>query len=116
MADAAILIRWNRPQTGKEQQALALFGSSIEYYGTLQSEGAIESFEPVILDPSASNLSGFILLRGSTQQLNDLKQQDQFIDLMIRGEVLIDGLAVVDGYLESELQRRMAKYAQAVSQ
>ena len=115
MADAALLIRWNRPQTGKEQRALALFGSSMEYYGTLVSQGKIESFEPVILGPSAANMSGFILLRGSVEQLNDLKQESQFVEMMIRGELLIDGLALIDGYLGGELQARMAKYAQLIN-
>ncbi|MBW2188776.1 MAG: hypothetical protein JRG93_04155 [Deltaproteobacteria bacterium] len=86
MADAALLIRWDRPVPGREQQALALFGKSLEYYGTLQSEGAIESFEPVLLGPVSIDLSG------------------------------IEGFGVIDAYLEGELQSRMAKYAQVAAQ
>ena len=113
MADAALLIRWDRPVPGREQQALSLFGKSLEYYGTLQSEGAIESFEPVLLGPVSIDLSGFILLRGTTQQLDALKHEDQFVEMMIGAEHLIEGFGVIDAYLEGQLQSRMAKYAQA---
>lgn len=115
MADAAILIRWDSPKTGREQQALALFGSSLEYYGTLQSEGTIESFEPVMLSPGSSDLNGFILIRGTAEKLNALKQDEQFVERMIRGQYLIAGFGIVDGYLEGNLQSRMAKYAQTVA-
>lgn len=116
MANAALLIRWNRPVAGREQQALSLFGSSLEYYGTLQSDGAIESFEPVLLNAVASDLSGVILIRGSSEKLDALKREDQFIEMVIRGSHLLEGFGVIDGYLEGDLQSRMAKYAQVVSQ
>lgn len=116
MANAALLIRWNRPVPGREQQALSLFGKSLEYYGTLQSEGAIESFEPVLLGPVGIDLGGLILLRGSAEQLDALKREDQFVEMMISAEHLIEGFGVIDAYLEGELQSRMAKYAQVVAQ
>ena len=116
MADAALLIRWDRPVPGREQQALALFGSSLEYYGTLQSEGTIESFEPVVLSANSTDLSGFILIRGSADKLSALKRDDRFLELMISGQYLIAGFGVIDGYVEGALQTRMATYAQVVAQ
>lgn len=115
MADAALVLRWDRPVAGREQQALSLFGRSLEYYGTLQSEGRIDSFEPVLLSPVSIDLSGFILIRGSVEQLNALKQDDLFVEMMIGAEHLIEGFGVIDGYLEGELQNRMAKYGQVVA-
>jgi hypothetical protein len=115
MADAALLIRWDSPKTGREKEALSLFGSSLEYYGTLQSEGKIESFEPVLLSPGSGNLNGFILLRGSAEKLAALKRDDQFVERMISGQYLIAGFGLVDGYIGGDLQARMAKYAQVVA-
>ena len=115
MADAAILIRWDRVQNGCEQEALALFGNTLEYYGTLQSEGTIESFEPVLLDPVGTDLGGFILLRGSPEKLAALKRDDQFVERMITAEHLMSGFGVVDGYLGGSLQTRMAKYAKVIA-
>jgi hypothetical protein len=116
MADAAIVIRWNRVVPGREQQGLSIFGQSIEYYGSLQSEGAIESFEPVLLNPSGGDLNGIILIRGSLDQLDALKREERFIDLMMRAAHACEGLGVNDAYLEGELQRRMANWTQIISQ
>ncbi len=116
MADAAILIRWDRSLPGREQQGLSLFGNALEYYGTLQSQGTIESFEPVLLSPGSGDLNGFILIRGSADKLAALKRDDTFVERMISGQYLIAGFGLVDGYLEGDLQARMAKYAQTVAQ
>jgi hypothetical protein len=59
---------------------------------------------------------GFILLRGSAEQLDSLKRQEQFVEMMIRAEHLIEGFGVIDAYLEGDLQSRMAKYAQVATQ
>jgi len=116
MSDTAILVRWNRSLPGREQQGLSLFGNVLEYYGTLQSEGRIDSFEPVLLNPVGTDLGGFILLRGSAEKLDALKRDDRFVELIIQAEHLIDGFGVIDAYLEGNLQTRMAKYAQIVAQ
>jgi len=116
MADAAIVIRWNRVVPGREQQGLSIFGQSLEYYGTLQSTGAIESFEPVIFNPTGGDLNGIILIRGSLDQLDALKREDRFIDLMMRAAHACEGLGVNDAYLEGELQSRMARWTQIISQ
>lgn len=116
MADAAVVIRWDRVVPGREKQGLSLFGQSLEYYGTLQSKGTIESFEPVLLDPSGGDLNGLIILRGSAERLDALKREDRFIDFTMRAAHLCEGFGVVDGYLEGELQARMAKWSQIISE
>ncbi len=86
------------------------------YYGTLQSTGAIESFEPVIFNPTGGDLNGIILIRGSLDQLDALKREDRFIDLMMRAEHACEGLGVNDAYLEGELQSRMGRWTQIISE
>ncbi len=116
MADSAILIRWNRVVPGREQQGLTLFGQSLEYYGTLVSEGKIESYEPVMLNPSGGDLNGLILLRGSADQLDAVKREDRFIDIVMRAAHTCEGLGVNDAFLEGELQARMTKWAQIINE
>ncbi len=116
MADAAIVIRWNRVVPGREKQGLSIFGQSLEYYGTLQKKGAIESFEPVIFNPTGGDLNGLILIRGSADQLDALKREDRFIDLMMRAAHNCEDLGVNDAYLEGELQARMARWTQIINQ
>jgi hypothetical protein len=116
MADAAILIRWDRVVPGREQQALSLFGQSLEYYGTLQSEGTIESFEPILLEPTGGDLNGIIILRGSANKLSALKREERFVDIMMRAAYLCETLGVNDAYVEGELQARMGKWAQIIAE
>ena len=116
MADAGLLIRWDRVVPGREQQALTLFGQSLEYYGTLQSSGQIESYEPILLNPTGGALNGVILLRGTADQLDAVKREDRFIDILMRAAHTCEGLGVVDAFLENELQARMARWTQIISE
>ncbi len=116
MANAALVIRWNRVVPGREQTGLTLFGQSLEYYGTLLSQGKIESYEPVLLDPTGGDLNGFIILRGSPDQLDAVRREDRFIDITMRAAHVCQDLGVVEGYLEAELQSRMARWAQIITE
>ncbi len=115
MADAALVLTWDRVVPGREQQALSLFGQTLEYYGTLQKEGAIESYEPVLLDPNGGDLNGFILIRGSADQLDALRRQDRFIEMMMLATHQCENFGLCSAHLEGQLQGRMAKWAQIIS-
>lgn len=41
MANGAIFIGWNRPVSGKEQQAMNLWQGSMKYFEKLQTDGRI---------------------------------------------------------------------------
>ena len=116
MADSALLMRWDRVVPGREQQGLNLFGQALEYYGSLQSAGSIESFEPILLDPTGTKVNGIILIRGSADQLDALRREERFIDIVMQAQYLCADFAVTHGYLEGELQARMGKWAQIISQ
>lgn len=116
MADAALVLRWDRVVPGREQQALTLFGQALEYYGSLQSSGSIESYEPVLLDPNGSDLNGVILIRGSADQLDALRREDRFIEITMQAAHHCEHFGVVNAHLEGQLQARMAKWSQIISQ
>jgi hypothetical protein len=116
MADAALVLQWDRVVPGREQQALSLFGQVLEYYGTLQSEGAIDSYEPVIFDPNGSDLNGFILIRGSGDQLDALRRKERFIELTMQAAHQCEHFGVINAHLEGQLQARMAKWAQIINE
>ena len=65
MADAGLFIGWGEVVRGREERAVEVFGETVEYYGRLQADGRIESFEPCLLEPHGGDLAGFILIRGS---------------------------------------------------
>src|SRR5215211_4002382 len=56
MAEAALFIGWGAPISGREATGLEIFNESVEYWGRLQQEGRIESFEVVLLYPYGGDL------------------------------------------------------------
>ena len=114
MADAAILIGWNEPKSGREAQAAALFGESIQYYTTLVKDGTIESFEPVLLLRHGGDFNGFILVRGEGGKLDALQRADKFVDLTIRATHCLSGFGVIQGWVGEGLQRIMSQWMAAM--
>ena len=115
MANAVIFLGWNRPSVGREQQALQVFQKSLEFYGKLQTEGRIESFEPVILSAHGGDLNGFVLLRGDAEKLSEIRRDETFVDLVIEAEYCVDGFGHVDGYIGEGLDNVISRWAKLFS-
>ena len=116
MADAGLFIGWGAPVRGREAKGLEVFNEALAYYGRLQQEGAIESFEPVLLEPHGGDLEGFVLLRGAEERLAQLRVDDEFVRLSTRAGLIIEGLGVVGAALGDGLQDAIATYQQAISE
>jgi hypothetical protein len=110
MADAAIFIGWNRPVAGREVQAAAFFKECLNLYGAFQKEGKIESFEPVLLSAHGGDLNGFVLLRGDVKKLGDLRQDERFIDLTLKGTMLVGGWGAIPAYINQGIEHLMTRY------
>ena len=98
MADRLIFIGWNRPVVGREQQAMKLFQKAMEYYSKLQSGGKIESFEPVILAHHGGDLNGFIILRGESKKLAEVREESTFLEYTIESGYCLEGFGIVSCY------------------
>ena len=116
MADAAIFIGWGATIEGREAKALGVFGEAIAYYGSLQQQGTIESFEPVILTPHGGDLAGFILLRGEAAKLATLKQTEEFQRQQVRAQLIVHNLGVIDAAIAGSLATGMATFQQQIQQ
>ena len=114
MADHVLFIGWNRPTVGREQQAMALWGKSLEYYGKLQADGRIESFEPVLLSAHGGDLNGFILVRGDREKLSEIRGEDAFRDIEIEAGYSLDGFGVITGIIGEALNDGFARWAKLV--
>ncbi len=99
MADRVLFMGWNRPVVGREQQAMELFQKGVEFYGKLQADGRIESFEPVILAAHGGDLNGFFLIKGEAQKLAELREDEDFVQIVIEAGYCINGFGVVPGYI-----------------
>ncbi len=116
MADTAIMVCWNHATRGREKNAVALFNRVNEYWGGLQSGGKIDSFEHVFLTPTGGKLNGFTLVRGSAEQMDAVRRDDTFIDIIMRAQVILENAAVYDGKVGEGIAEQMAKYIKVISE
>jgi hypothetical protein len=115
MAGDALFLGWGPVVRGRELKALEVFQETLTYYGTLQQEGRIDSFEPVLIAPHGGDLAGFILLRGSRDSLDEVRSSDEFRRLVARAGSIVDGIGVIDAYTGEALGQQMALF-QSVSE
>jgi hypothetical protein len=114
MADAGLFIGWGEVVRGREAESIEVFNETLAYYGRLQEEGTIESFEPVFLEPHGGDLGGFILIRGDAEKLAALRVSDEFTQITIRAGLIVNGLGVVGADLAGRLQRQMEYYIEQI--
>lgn len=114
MADRILFLGWNRSVTGREQQALKLFEKGMEFFGKLQTDGRIESFEPVLLSAHGGDLNGFVMLRGDAEKLSDVRQDDTFINFAIEANHCLEDFGVILGYIGEGLTDSFARYSELI--
>jgi hypothetical protein len=115
MADAGLFIGWGEVARGREERALEVFNETIGYYGRLQEEGRIESFEVSLLQPHGGDLAGFVLLRGSEDQIDAIQHDDEFERLMTRANFIVDNLGVVPAAIGEGIARQIGIYESEVA-
>lgn len=116
MAEAGLFIGWGAPVRGREARGLEVFNESIGYWGRLQQDGRIESFEVVLLYPHGGDLYGFALLRGSHEQLNEVGGDEEFLRLTTRAGLIVERLGVVRAALGEGLQQQVALFQEATGE
>jgi hypothetical protein len=114
MADGALFIGWGAPITGREAKGLEVFNEALQYYGRLQQDGRIKSFDVGLLEPHGGDLNGFILLRGDREQLNQLHLDEEFERLTTRASLIVERIGVVNVATGDDLQRAIGVYQQAI--
>jgi hypothetical protein len=115
MAEAGLFIGWGPPVRGREAKSLDVFNESVAYWGRLQQDGRIESFEVVLLTPHGGDLAGFALLRGSRDTLDEVAGDEEFLRLIARANLIVEGLGVVRATLGEGLGRQIGFFQDAVS-
>src|SRR5919106_4545551 len=115
MADAGLFIGWGEVARGREERALEVFNETIGFYGRLQEDGRIESFEVSLLEPHGGDLAGFVLLRGSEEQMDAIRHDDEFERLMTRANFIVDKLGVVSAALGEGVARQVSIFESEVA-
>jgi hypothetical protein len=115
MAGEALFVGWGPVVRGREQKALQVFQETLEYYGKLQQEGKIDSFEPVLIAPHGGDLAGFILLRGPRAKMAEVRFSEEFERVLARAGAVVDNVGALPAYSGEALGEAMARF-QAASQ
>jgi hypothetical protein len=114
MADAGLFIGWGQVVRGREGSAVDGFNETVEFFGQLQSDGRIESFEICFLDPHGGDLDGFMLLRGSAEQMDAVRSNEEFLHLMTRANLHVENLGLVGASLGEGIARQMAIFTEEI--
>jgi hypothetical protein len=114
MAEAGLFTGWGPPVRGRETRGLDVFNEALSFYGKQQESGAIESFEVVLLAPHGGDLAGFILVRGSEEQIAALRASDDFQRLNTRAGLIVERFGVVDAVVDEAIGPQMAVYQEAI--
>jgi hypothetical protein len=115
MADAGLFIGWGDVAHGREERALQVFNETIGYYGRLQENARIESFEVSLLQPHGGDLAGFVLLRGSEEQMDAVQHDEEFERLMTRASFIVNNLGVVPAAVGDGVARQVGIFEAEVS-
>jgi hypothetical protein len=110
MADAGLFVGFGNPVRGREKQAIAVFNEFVEFLGRQQGGGAVESFEPVLLEPHGGDLGGFFLIHGDAQTLGQMRGSEEFFRLTARAQLIVEGFGVVSALLGDAIPGQMALY------
>jgi hypothetical protein len=110
MTEAALFMGWGDMIEGREKRALELFNKSVHYLRSLQEEGRIDRFDVAVLPRNDRDLRGFILLRGTAEQIDSLRDDAQFQRLLRDVQVVVDGVGLIDALVDEALVRAMHQY------
>jgi hypothetical protein len=114
MADRVLFVGWRAPARGAEERGLEVFNEALGLLGRMQQDGRIESFDVALLDPNAQ-LNGFVVARGSREQIDALRADDEFQRNAIDAALIVDDLHHIEGYTNEGVAQQMAKYQEAIS-
>jgi hypothetical protein len=114
LAQAGLFTGWGPPVRGREAKGLEVFNEVVSFYGKQQEGGAIEGFEVVFLAPHGGDLAGFILARGSEEQIAALRASDEFQRLNTRAGLIVERFGVVDAAVDEAIAEQVSVYQEAI--
>jgi len=114
MADRVLFISWGATVRGREERGLEVFNETMGYYGRLQQDGRIESFDVCLLEPHG-DVEGYLQLHGSSEQIATLREDEEFQRLTIDASLIGEDLRMVEGWTNEAIAQQMAMYQEAIA-
>ena len=116
MAEAALCTHWGTPIPGREKQALNVFNETVQWWAGLQQEGKIERFDVTVLAPSGGEVAGFLVARGTAEQIDSLRRSKEYQQQLARAQLIASHLTVADAYVDEGLAQIMGQYQEVIAQ
>jgi hypothetical protein len=116
MAEAGLFIGWGQVVRGREAKGLGVFGDAVNFWTAQQASGAIEGFETVLLGPHGGDLAGFILVRGSNEQIAAVRANEEFQRVNARAGAVVDGLGIIDAVLGDGIGPAMTIFQDVIAE
>jgi hypothetical protein len=113
VADVVVFIVWDEVVRGRERRAIRVYNAVREYLEGVQKEGKIESFETGVFGP-ATPLGGFLAVRGTPDQLVELRRTKEFRRLMLRTRLVVEHLRVARALVGANLLEQIREYQEEV--
>jgi hypothetical protein len=114
MSTFVIFFGWNRSVPGREQQSAAHFPEFLQYLAGLQGQGAIDSFEPVMLTAHGGDMNGFVLIRGENEQLDALVATEQWQEHITRAGYHMEGAGSIRGVTGEGVMEWMSLWGKVI--
>jgi len=113
MADRMLFIGWGTPVRGLEERGLEVLSDALGLLGRLQQEGRIESFDVALLAPNGS-LNGYIEVHGTGEQINAMREDEEFRRNTADAALIVDDLRHIEGYSNEGVARQLEVWRAAI--
>ncbi len=114
MADRVLFIGWGSPVRGSEERGLEVFNEALGLLGRMQQDGRVEGFDVALLEPNG-DLNGYVAIRGSAEQIADVRADEEFRRNTLDASLIVDKLRHVEGFTNEGVAREMAMYQEAIA-
>lgn len=115
MADRVLFIGWGAAVRGREERGLEVFNEALGLLGRMQQDGRIEGFDVCLLEPN-DELAGFVLARGTADQIDAVRRDDEFLRSTADATLIVDRLRHIEGYTNEGIAGQLAIYQEAIAQ
>jgi DMSO reductase anchor subunit len=93
-----LVVGWNRAVSGREAAAGELFGATVGYYEKQVKAGKLTGWEPMFLTAHGGDFNGMFILRGTGANLDAIRQDEEFVELILRAQHCLENVGVIAAY------------------
>jgi hypothetical protein len=114
MADRVLFLSWGAPHPGREERSIEVFNDALGYYGRMQQEGRIESFDVTLFGANA-RINGCMSLHGSHAQLDAMIEDPEFRDILAAASLVVADLDTVEGVTGAGIATEMERFTAQIA-